>query len=98
MSADSNQRPAYFARLICDHLKTLPDLYASSLDEVKSDLALSDSEFMSGLNWCIKRKIIVLETKPKAAPVITDSVETEALKGESSRISSMLRSPLAEAS
>ena len=100
MSNASKQRPAYYARMICDHMKTLPDFYAPSLDEVKESLGISDSAFMMGLNWCIDRKIIVMEAKPKiAAAVISDDVEHEALKGESTRLSSMLRSPaLAEAS
>ena len=98
MSTVSTQRPAYYARLICDHMKSLPEFYASSLDEVKNELGISDSAFMAGLNWCIDRKIIVLENKPKASSVFSDTVEEEALKGESTRLSSMLRSPLAEAS
>ncbi len=100
MSNASNQRPAYYARMICDHMKSLPDFYAPSLDGVKEALGISDSAFMMGLNWCIDRKIIVMEAKPKVAvATITDDVEHEALKGESTRLSSMLRAPaLAEAS
>ena len=98
MSNASNQRPAFYARMICDHMKSLPDFYAPSLDAVKESLGISDSAFMMGLNWCIDRKIIVMEAKPKVAAMITDDVEHEALKGESTRLSSMLRSPLAEAS
>src|SRR6187401_1493412 len=99
MSTTSTPRPAYYARLICDHMKNLPDFYAPSLDEVKEELGISDAAFMMGLNWCIDRKIIVMENKPKITPAFSASVEEEAMKGDSNRLSSMLRSPaFAEAS
>lgn len=94
----TNQRPAYYARLICEHMKRLPNFYAGSLDEVKEQLGISDAAFKMGLDWCIARKIIVLEAKSPASTISSD-VEEEALKGEKSRLTSMLRSPaLAEAS
>ncbi len=99
MSAASTQRPAYYARMICDYMKNLPDFYSPSLDNVKQDLGLSDSAFMSGLNWCIDRKIIVMENKPKVTPAFSADIEEETMKPEGSRLSSMLRSPaFAEAS
>jgi len=99
MSAFSTQRPSYYARLICEHMKNLPDHYASSLDEVKEALGISDAAFKMGLDWCIERKIIVMDSKPKAASPFSADVEEEAMKPEGSRLSSMLRSPvLAEAS
>ena len=96
----TNQRPAYYARLICEHMKRLPNFYAGSLDEVKEQLGISDAAFKMGLDWCIARKIIVLETKsPASTSTFSSDVEEEALKDEKSRLSSMLRSPaLAEAS
>ena len=95
----TNQRPAYYARLICEHMKRLPNFYAGSLDEVKEQLGISDAAFKMGLDWCIARKIIELDTKAPTSSSISTSVEDEALKGEKSRLSSMLRSPvLAEAS
>lgn len=98
MSAAPTQRPAYYARLICDHMKSQPDFYAPSLQDVKDALGISDTAFMIGLNWCIARKIIVMEDKSKT-PAFSADVETEAMKPEGSRLSSMLRSPvLAEAS
>ena len=94
----TNQRPAYYARLICEHMKRLPNFYAGSLDEVKEQLGISDAAFKMGLDWCVARKIIVLETKSPASTFSSD-VEEEAMKGEKSRLTSMLRSPaLAEAS
>jgi hypothetical protein len=99
MSAFSAQRPSYYARLICQHMKNLPDFYASSLEDVKEELGISDAAFKMGLDWCIERKIIVMENKPKVTPAFSASVEEEAMKGDSNRLSSMLRSPaLAEAS
>ena len=99
MSAASTPRPAYYARMICDHMKNLPDFYAPSLEEVKQALGISDPAFMSGLNWCIERKIIVMESKPKVTAAFSADIEEEAMKPEGSRLSSMLRSPaLAEAS
>ena len=98
MSAITNQRPAYYARLICEHMKRLPNYYAGSLDEVKEHLGISDAAFKMGLDWCVARKIIVLETKSPVSTFNSD-VEQEALQGEKSRLTSMLRSPaLAEAS
>jgi len=79
-------------------MKHQPDFYASSLQEVKDALGISDTAFMMGLNWCIDRKIIVMEAKVKT-PAFSADVEEEAMKPEGSRLSSMLRSPaLAEAS
>ncbi len=99
MSTTSSPRPAYYARLICDHMKNLPDFYAPSLDEVKEELSISDTAFKMGLDWCIERKIIVLESKTSFTPAFSANVEEEAMKGDSSRLSSMLRSPaFAEAS
>ena len=99
MSTTSTPRPAYYARLICEHMKNLPDFYASSLDEVKEELGISDAAFKMGLDWCIERKIIVMEEKSKVTSAFSASVEEEAMKGDGNRLSSMLRSPaLAEAS
>lgn len=99
MSITSSQRPSYYARLICEHMKSLPDFYAPSLDDVKEALGISDAAFQMGLDWCIERKIIVMESKPKASSPFSANIEEEAMKGDSSRLSSMLRSPaLAEAS
>jgi hypothetical protein len=50
------------------------------------------------LDWCVVRKIIVMENKSRT-PAFNTDVESEAMKGDSSRLSSMLRSPsYAEAS
>ena len=97
MSANT-QRPAYYARLICEHLKRLPDFYAGDLEQVKEHLGISDAAFKMGLDWCIERKIIAMEAKAKT-PAFSADVEEEVMKPEASRLSSMLRSPaLAEAS
>ena len=99
MSTTPTQRPAYYARLICEHMKRLPSLYAPDLEEVKEALGISDHAFKLGLDWCIARKIIVMEHKAPAKPAFSASVEDEAMKGDSSRLSSMLRTPaFAEAS
>lgn len=99
MSAISSQRPSHYARLICEHMKNLPDHYASSIEDVKGALGISDAAFKMGLDWCVERKIIVMDSKPKATPAFSASVEEEAMKGDGNRLSSMLRSPaLAEAS
>lgn len=98
MSSTSTQRPGYYARMICDYMKNQPNFYAPSLDEVRDALGLSDDEFTMGVDWCIARKIIKLESKPKTLPVVESNVEEEAMKGESSRLSSLLRPAFAEAS
>jgi hypothetical protein len=62
-------KPAkHYARLICDHLKQLPDQYADDPEDVRSALGLSEAEFQLGLNWCVERKIIDLEIASKSAP------------------------------
>ena len=91
MSANT-QRPAYYARLICEHMKRLPSFYAGDLEEVKETLGISDAAFKMGLDWCIERKIIVMESKAKT-PAFSADVEGETMKPEASRLSSMLRSP-----
>jgi len=99
MSTASTQRPAYYARLICEHLKSLPNFYAPSLDEVKDALGISDAAFKMGLDWCVARNIISMENKPSFTSAFSADVEEETMKPEGSRLSSMLRSPaLAEAS
>ncbi len=99
MSTPSTQRPAYYARLICEHMKRLPSFYAPDLDEVKQALGLSDHAFKMGIDWCISRKIIVMDSKSPVTPAFSANVEEEAMKGDSTRLSSMLRSPAyAEAS
>jgi hypothetical protein len=98
MSAATTQRPAYYARLICEHMKRLPNFYATDIKEVQVNLGISDAAFKMGLDWCIARKIIVLESKPHT-PAFSTDVEEEAMKSDKSRLSSMLRTPvLAEAS
>jgi hypothetical protein len=98
MSAATNQRPAYYARMICEHMKRLPNFYAGDLKDVQEALGISDAAFKMGVDWCIARKIIVMETKAPT-PAVSADVESEAMKGDSSRLSSMLRSPsYAEAS
>ena len=92
MSAVSNQRPAYYARLICEHMKRLPNFYAGDLQDVQEALGISDTAFKMGLDWCITRKIIVMEAKA-STPAFSTSVEEEAMKGDSSRLTSMLRAP-----
>src|SRR5690349_13161209 len=98
MSAATNQRPAYYARMICDHMKRLPNYYAGDLEALRADLGISEAAFKMGVDWCIARKIIVMEAK-SPTPAASADVESEAMKGDSSRLSSMLRSPaFAEAS
>lgn len=97
----NSHKPAYYARLICNHLKSLPDFYADDPTQVQDSLGLSDETFKMGVQWCVKRGIIVMEhratTEKKISP-FEDHEET-ALKDTGSRISSMLRAPvLAEAS
>lgn len=98
MSTTSPQRPAYYARLICEHMKRLPNFYAPDPEEIQETLGISEAAFKLGLDWCIARKIIVMEAKAPT-PAFSADVEEEAMKSDSSRLSSMLRVPaLAEAS
>ncbi|MEZ4668875.1 MAG: hypothetical protein R3E39_13285 [Anaerolineae bacterium] len=92
----NSHKPGYYARLICDHLKALPDFYADNPSHVQDALGLSDEAFKTGVDWCVKRGIIVME-HAKVSPF--SSHEDSAMKEIGSRISSMLRTPvLAEAS
>lgn len=86
----------YYARLICDYLKQQPDCYVDDPAEVREALGISKESFQRGLEWCLKRKIIVLETKsPPFTPAMTpDPVPEKAeLAGTANKLSSMLRSP-----
>ena len=97
----TSHKPAYYARLICNHLKSMPDFYADDPTTVQDAVGLSDVAFKMGVDWCVKRGIIVLEhgaTAAKAHSSIIDHEEA-VLKDTGSRISNMLRTPvLAEAS
>lgn len=97
----TSHKPAYYARLICNHLKSLPDFYADDPFTVRDAVGLSDVAFKMGVEWCVKRGIIVMEHATAANRLsnpIIDHEET-VMKDTGSRISSMLRTPvLAEAS
>jgi hypothetical protein len=68
MTSSATLKPAkHYARLICDHLKQLSNQYAEDPDAVRLALGLSQAEFQLGLNWCVERKIIEVETPAKAA-------------------------------
>jgi hypothetical protein len=79
----------YYARLICDYLKQQPNCYVDDPAEVREALGISKESFQRGLDWCLKRKIIVLEhsSSPPPAPENTE------LEGTANKLSSMLRSP-----
>ena len=96
----TSHKPAYYARLICNHLKSLPDFYADDPATVREAVGLSDVAFKMGVDWCVKRGIIVLEqhAASRQSSSIIDHEEA-VMKDSGSRISSMLRTPaLAEAS
>jgi hypothetical protein len=78
----------YYARLICDYLKQQPDCYVDDPAEVREALGISKESFQRGLEWCLKRKIIVLE-KTSSPP----TPEKTELEGTANKLSSMLRSP-----
>jgi hypothetical protein len=83
----------YYARLICDYLKQQPDYYADDPAEVREALGLSEDSFQRGLDWCLKRKIIVLEkNSPPRTPVMTPPLEKTELADTANKLSSMLRS------
>ncbi|MBZ0284688.1 MAG: hypothetical protein K8L97_28380 [Anaerolineae bacterium] len=50
-----------YARMIVDYLKELPDGYSDDPQDVQDALGLTDAEFKLGLDWCVERKIILLE-------------------------------------
>lgn len=57
-----------YARMICDYLKGLPDKYADDPKSVQQALGLSDADFKAAVDWCVERKIIVIE-KTTAEPL-----------------------------
>ncbi|MBL8154704.1 MAG: hypothetical protein JNM70_11020 [Anaerolineae bacterium] len=85
----------YYARLICDYLKQQPGCYVDDPAEVREALGISKESFQRGLDWCLKRKIIVLEmtSPPPPAPAMTPAPEKTELAGTANKLSSMLRSP-----
>lgn len=97
----TTRRPGYYARLICNYLKSQPDFYANDPAMVQDALGLSDETFKLGVDWCVKRGIIVMDHRANAEKKVNAFInaEEEAMKDTGSRISSMLRTPvLAEAS
>lgn len=87
MSAEGLKSAKYYARMICMHMKSLPDHYAESPKDVQDSLGLTDAEFKLGLDFCVARKVITLEAakaeKPAASAspfVEEETAETEAVK------------------
>jgi|GEM_PF-2502287 len=75
MTATAMKPAKHYARLICDHLKQLPDQYADDPEDVRAALGLR-AEFQLGLNWCVERKIIDLEIATKSAPTaVKDAID-----------------------
>jgi hypothetical protein len=61
MTALSNHdMPRFYAEMICTYMEKLPDGAADQMVDVQMALGLSDSEFESGLKWCVERGIITL--------------------------------------
>ncbi len=63
----ATESPKKYARMICDHLKALPDKFAEDPKSVQKALGLSDDQFKKGLDLCVAKKIIVLESAPVKA-------------------------------
>ncbi len=74
MSAEGQKSAKHYARMICKYMKDMPDHYADDPQDVQDALGLTDEEFKLGLDWCIERRIIVLES-PTAA--VAASLDTE---------------------
>jgi hypothetical protein len=53
-------RPRFYAEMICTYMQTLPDGAADQMVDVQMALGLSDVEFEAGLKWCVERGIISL--------------------------------------
>lgn len=81
MSAEGLKSAKHYARMICKYMKDMPDHYAEDPQDVQDALGLTDEEFKLGLDWCIERRIIVLESTsaPVAASVDTED-ETQSAK------------------
>jgi hypothetical protein len=98
MSAQALKPAKHYARLICKHMKELPDRYADDPQDVQTALGLSDLEFNLGLDLCIQRGVIKLEKNgaPPAPAAKQDEDETEAARPTS--FNTFMKSPSAEAS
>jgi hypothetical protein len=100
MTTKPLQTPKYYARLIVDYLKQQPDMAVDDPLKVRDALELSNPAFKAGVDWCLARKIIVLE-KPldleNEAPQKEgkSSFEEAAMQGAASKLSSMLKQPVA---
>lgn len=100
MSTKSLQTSKYYARLIVDFLKQQPDMAVDDPLKVRDALGLSNSAFKSGVDWCVGRKIIALDKPLDLADDAPDregssSFEEAAMQGAASKLSSMLKQPVA---
>jgi hypothetical protein len=74
MSAQPVQSAKHYARMICKHMKELPDQYADDPQDVQTALGLTDLEFNLGLDLCIQRGVIKMEKQ--STPLGEDDDET----------------------
>ncbi len=88
----SYKSPKESAKMICNYLKKQPGRYAPDPKMVQKALNLSEAEFKSGLDYCVERKIIVLEKPEPVAPrsspftapvtkIFTDDFDEDEVKG-----------------
>jgi hypothetical protein len=70
-----------FARMICEYLKTLPDCEVDDPKKVQKFLGLLDDEFKMGVEWAVKRDLIML-TAPVTQKVSVFSAFTTEDTGE----------------
>lgn len=100
MNAKTLQNSKYYARLIVDFLKQQPGMAVDDPLKVRDALGLSNTAFKSGLDWCVGRKIVMLD---KPLDLEDDAPENEAIssfeelamQGAASKLSSMLKQPVA---
>jgi hypothetical protein len=69
MSVQPVQSAKHYARMICKHMKELPDQYANDPQDVQTALGLTDLEFNLGLDLCIQRGVIKMEKQGAPARV-----------------------------
>lgn len=64
-----------FARMICEYMKTLPNCEVDDPKKVQKFLGLLDDEFKMGVEWAVKRKLIVIQAPAaRPAPVVRSPV------------------------
>lgn len=66
MTAQAAQPAKQYAKQICFFLKKMPGRYAEDPQDVQDALGLTDEQFKLGVDWCVARGILEMDTDDDA--------------------------------